>query len=382
MNRDAVVVGAVRTPFARLDGELASVDAQALAAAVIRALTERLPASVGVDDVLMANATGPGGNLARRAALDAGCDVTVPGITLDRQCSGGLDAVTMACRLVQAGAGEVYIAGGTESATTSPLRAEDSPDVGARGRGFFPRRAFSGGGWEDPGMAESAEIIAWERAITRERQDSYAAASHAGAVAAADDGRLAREIVGVATGAGTVAHDSCLRRTLTADRLARMRPVTRPDGTVTAGNASQIADGAAAVLVVSRRVAELIGGDGLVHRDSTAVGVEPRLCGLGAIAAVERLTKRNVAFDPAATHVAMVEAFASQMCATIDALGLDSARVNVGGGAIALGHPWGASGAAQVVRLFYTLQVGDDGLALAAVAGGMGVAAWFSRCAQ
>ena len=379
---DAVVVGAVRTPFARLDGELAPVDALALAAAVIRGLTERLPASVGVDDVLMANATGPGGNLARRAALDAGCDVTVPGITLDRQCSGGLDAVTMACRLVQAGAGEVYIAGGTESATTSPLRAEDSPDVGARGRGFFPRRAFSGGGWEDPGMAESAEIIARERAITRERQDSYAAASHAGAVAAADDGRLAREIVGVATGAGTVAHDSCLRRTLTADRLARMRPVTRPDGTVTAGNASQIADGAAAVLVVSRRVAELIGGDGLVHRDSTAVGVEPRLCGLGAIAAVDRLTERNVAFDPAATHVAMVEAFASQMCATIDALGLDSARVNVGGGAIALGHPWGASGAAQVVRLFYTLQVGDDGLALAAVAGGMGVAAWFSRCAQ
>jgi acetyl-CoA C-acetyltransferase len=335
---------------------------------------------MGVDDVLMANATGPGGNLARRAALDAGCDVGVPGITLDRQCSGGLDAVTMACRLVQAGAGEVYIAGGTESASTSPLRGVDSPDVGTRGRGFFPRRAFSGGGWEDPGMAESAETIASERSISRTRQDTYAAASHAGASAAADDGRLSREIVSVTTASGAITVDTCLRRTLNADRLARMSPVTHAEGTVTAGNASQIADGAAAVLVVSRRVAEAMGDGGLVHRDSASVGVEPRLCGLGAIAAATRLVERNGSFDPAGcVQVAMVEAFASQVCATIDALGLDRDRVNGDGGAIALGHPWGASGAAQVVRLFHALTAGDDGLALAAVAGGMGVAAWFRR---
>lgn len=380
MNSDAVVVGAIRTPFARLDGELASVDAQALAAVVIRALLAEVPASVGVDDVLMANATGPGGNLARRAALDAGCDVTVPGITLDRQCSGGLDAVAMACRLVQAGAGEVYIAGGTESATTSPLRTEDSPDVGSRGRGFFPRRAFSGGGWDDPGMAESAETIALKHAISRERQDTYAAASHAGALAAAGDGRLSREIVPVTTTVGEIAYDGCLRRTLNVDRLARMSPVTRAGGTVTPGNASQIADGAAAVLVVSRRVAELMGDGGMIFRDSTSVGTEPRLCGLGAIAATLRLRERDVSFDPAGcAQVAMVEAFASQMCVTIDALGLARDRVNVGGGAIALGHPWGASGAAQVVRLFHALTASDDGLALAAVAGGMGVAAWFTQ---
>lgn len=377
---DAVIVGAVRTPFARLDGDLASCSAQTLAAVVIRTLLAEVPAAVGVDDVLIANATGPGGNLARRAALDAGCDVTVPGITLDRQCGGGLDAVTLACRLVQSGAGEVYIAGGTESASTSPLRDQDASDVGARGRGFFPRRDFSGGGWEDPGMAESAETIAREHAISRERQDTYAAASHAGAVAASDDGRLTREIVPVTLDAGAVSIDSCLRRTLTAERLARMPSITDADGSVTPGNASQIADGAAAVLVVSHRVAELIGQGGLVHRDSTAAGVDPRLCGLGAIVAVERLAARNVSFDPTSVaYVAMVEAFASQVCATIDALGLHADCVNPGGGAIALGHPWGASGAAQVVRLFHALEAGDDGLALAAVAGGMGVAAWFTQ---
>ncbi len=374
----AIIIDARRTPFGRLDGDLAGLDAGALAAAVIAPLRSQLPDDAHIDDVIVANATGPGGNLARRAALDAGCDVRVPGLTIDRQCGGGLDAIMLACRLVQSGAGEIYIAGGVESASTSPLRSSPSQDAGVGGRGFFPRRSFSGGGWDDPGMAESAELIAAECAITRERQDEYALLTHTRATSADSDGLLDGERLTVATPTGAVTRDGCLRPTLTGERIARMPVVTAAGGTVTAANASQIADGAAAVVVVSERVAARLGRSGLRHVDSACVGVEPRLCGLGAVAAAERLRERTGDFDPAkVTQIAMVEAFACQVCATIDAFDLDPARVNPTGGAIALGHPWGASGAAQVVRLFHALAPGEDGLALAAVAGGMGCAAWF-----
>lgn len=378
----ALVVAARRTPFTRLDGELAAFDARRLAAIAIGDLVRDLPADVPIDDVIIANATGPGGNIARRAALDAGCDVGTPGLTIDRQCGGGLDAVILACRLVAAGAGDLYVAGGTESASTSPLRDLPAADRGRGGRDFFPRREFSGGEWEDPGMAEAAEIVAHELGITRERQDRYAAASHARAVAATRANRFAREVVRIAGADGEPIGDTCPRPTITPERLARMPAVTRTGGHVTAGNASQIADGAAVVLVASTRMAARLADHALVHLGSATVGVDPRYCVLGAVAAAHRLAERHPGFSPAAvSHVAMVEAFASQVCATVDALELDPDRVNPDGGSIGLGHPWAATGAAQVVRLMSALDPGTDGLALAAVAGGMGSAAWFERVA-
>ncbi len=382
----ALILAGRRTPIARLDGELASLDAQALATIVVRELVADVGvAPDAVADVILATAAGPGGNLARRVALDAGLATSVPGLTIDRQCGGGLDAIVLACRLVEAGAGDLYIAGGVESATTSPVRHDASADAGAGGRRFFPRRMFAGGGHDDPGMAESAETIAAEWGIPRVRQDAYAARSHHQAVAAREAGTFDREIVPCAIqtvdGPGVVVQDSCPRATLTAERLARFPAIVAAGGTVTAGNASQIADGAAAVVVASQRMAEGLGRAGLRHIDSATTGVGPRLCGIGGVAVVRLLGARNPGLRlDGLTQVAFTEAFASQTLATLDDLGLDETRVNPNGGAIGLGHPWGASGAIQVVRLVADL-AGDpsaSGLALAAIAGGMGTAAWFA----
>ena len=244
---------------------------------------------------------------------------------------------------------------------------------------------FAGGGHDDPGMAESAETIAAEWGIPRTWQDAYAGRSHQRAVAAQAAGVFEREIVccTITTPQGThvVARDSCPRATLTPERLARFPAIVTAGGTVTAGNASQIADGAAAVVVASRRMAEQLGRSGLRHLDSCTTGVDPRLCGIGGVAAVRLLAQRNPQLHmDTLTQLALTEAFASQTLATIDDLGIDERLVNPNGGAIALGHPWGASGAIQVVRLHADLagQDGATGLALAAIAGGMGTTAWFA----
>jgi acetyl-CoA C-acetyltransferase len=244
---------------------------------------------------------------------------------------------------------------------------------------------FAGGGHDDPGMAESAETIAAESGISRTRQDGYAGRSHQRATAARAAGVFEREIIHctITTPQGTqlVTQDSCPRATLTPERLARFPALVTAGGTVTAGNASQIADGAAAVVVASRRMAEHLGRSGLRHLDSCTTGVDPRLCGIGGVAAVRLLAQRNPRLHlESVTQVALTEAFASQTLATIDDLGMDERLVNPHGGAIALGHPWGASGAIQAVRLLSDLagRRGASGLALAAIAGGMGTAAWFA----
>jgi acetyl-CoA C-acetyltransferase len=333
----------------------------------------------GIVDLILASAAGPGGNPARRVALHAGLPVTVPGLSIDRQCGGGLDAIALACRLVEAGAGDLYVAGGVESASTSPLRHQAASDVGASGRRFFPRRMFAGGGHDDPGMAESAEVIATEWGIDRQRCDAYAAESHRRAVAARDGGAFLREIAPCEGRNGTpVTRDSCPRPTLTWSRMGRFPPIVAPDGVVTAANASQIADGAAVVIVASRERADALGAGGLLHRGSATVGTDPRVCGIGAVAAARALARRGGPDVARLAHVAMTEAFASQTVATIDELDLDAGRVNPRGGAIGLGHPWGASGAVQVVRLFADRTAGSDVLALAAIAGGMGTACWFT----
>ena len=375
----ALIVAARRTPIARLDGDLAAHHAHSLAARVIAAVVSDAGiADEQVADVILATAAGPGGNLARRAALDAGLGAEVPGMTIDRQCGGGLDAIVLACRLVEAGAGDLYIAGGVESASTSPLRDGAGQDRGTRERRFFPRRMFAGGEYEDPGMAESAETIAAEWKIARVRQDAFAAESHRRAVTAQAAGVFDAEIVAV----GAVDRDSCPRPTLTEERMARFPAIMDPGGTVTAGNSSQIADGAAGAVVASAATAARLGLPGLRHVDSATAGVDPRVCGIGAVAAARTLAARQAAFDARRfAYVAMTEAFASQTLATVDELELDATRVNPRGGAIALGHPWAASGAVQVVRLFAEMRSARtpvDGLALAAIAGGMGTAAWFS----
>jgi acetyl-CoA C-acetyltransferase len=383
--RTPVIVAARRTPVGTAGGALRAVDVVALAACVVRALVTDLRAPGidvhAVDDVVLGNCMGPGGNPARVAALAAGLGVDVPGLSVDRQCGSGLDAIGVAARMVLTAGPEagVVLAGGAESASTAPQRLERGSD------GVwlpYDRARFAPDDIGDPGMGEAAEALAGHSDVSRERQDAYAARSHARARAAAQAGRFADEIVPVAG----LEHDE-RPRSLTTATLSRFRPVFADGGTVTAGNSCGISDGAGAVALVPEAVRARLGVRGLAVRAHVVCGVDPNLPGLGPVPAVRAvLDAAGLTLDDVGT-VEITEAFASQVLACTDALGLDvlgadADRLCPDGGAIAFGHPWGASGALLMVRLFATMVRQDGprfGLATCAVGGGQGVATLVER---
>jgi len=349
--RTPVVVAARRTPIGTAGRSLARLDTTDLAAPVLRALADDVAAlgfAGDVDEVLLGNCTGPGGDPARVAALAAGLGAHVPGLTVDRQCGSGLEAVALAAARVLTGA-RLVLAGGVESASTAPTRLALQPDGT---RVAYERARFSPDELGDPGMGEAAESLAVARGVSRERQDAYAVRSHERTLAARDAGRFATELVPV----DGVDVDDRPRRGLDLGTLARFRPAFVPGGTVTVGNACGVNDGAAAVAVVDEATRAELGLPGLAIRAVAARGVDPRLPGLGPVPAVRAV------LDAAGLSMADVgtfevtEAFAAQVLACTDELGLDpldgdAERVCPEGGAIALGHPWGASGALLVVRL-------------------------------
>ncbi|HZG89676.1 MAG TPA: thiolase family protein [Pseudonocardia sp.] len=361
-----VVVAARRTPIGNRGGALRGCAVDELAAPVLRAVLDDagLPTA---DDVLLGNVFGPGGNTARVAALRAGLGTGVPGLTLDRQCASGLAAIVLAADLVRAGAGEAYLAGGVESASTAPLRAwpTDPPRP-------YTRAPFAPADVGDPEMGAAADLVAAEAGISRERQDRFALRSHARAVDAQRAGRFAAELVAI----GDVTADERPRAGFTAARLARFRPAFTPHGTATAANSCGVSDGAAAVLVVSERLHRRLGLPGLRLVASATSAVDPNRLGLGAVPALRRVLGPH---PP--DVVEFTEAFAGQALACLDAVGLDEGTAGPDGGAIALGHPWGASGAVLVVRLFARLVRGGTGqrtgVAALSAGGGVGVAtAW------
>ncbi|HSE07395.1 MAG TPA: thiolase family protein [Nocardioidaceae bacterium] len=368
MSRDApVVVAALRTPIGTAGRSLAQVDAAGLAAPVLRRLADRLP-DVAVRDVVLGNCMGPGGNVARVAALSAGLPVEVPAMTVDRQCGSGLAAIVTAATTVP-GSGGVVLAGGTESASTAPWRFwPPGPDSGPR---RYERAPFAPPDVGDPDMGLAADLLAAERGVSRGRQDAYAARSHARAHTTQASGGFDAEVVPV----GGVDRDERPRPNLTVERLARLRPTFRADGTVTAGNSCGVNDGAAAVAVVDAVTHRRLGLPGLRILGSATAGVDPNRPGIGIVPAVRSaLADAGIGLDDLDV-VEINEAFAGQVLACCDELDLDPERVCPEGGALALGHPWGASGAVLVVRLFSQL-VGRGGLGLAAIAvgGGQGIA--------
>ncbi|UKA73047.1 thiolase family protein [Arthrobacter sp. FW306-06-A] len=376
--RQPVIIAARRTPVCPVNGALRSLRAHELLAPVLRALVAELavdPATVS--DVVIGNAVGGGGNVARLALLEAGLPVSVPGITVDRQCGSGLDAIVLAGRLVAAGGSPLYLAGGVESTSTAPLLAHRTDDGGAD---FYQRAQFVPASFGDPDMGVAAEIVAQEFGIGRERQDAFALASHRKALAAIQDGRFAGEIVPLATDTGTVSCDGGPRRGLTPAVMRRFPPAFVPGGTVTAGNSCFDADGASAVVMTSLEHARQLGArDALLVRGTATAGVEPRVLGIGAAQAAGGLLAEA---GVTAEHVDLVEfneAFASQTLACLDQLGIDADRANLDGGALALGHAYGASGAVLVTRLLAQARragtPGALGLAMISMAGGMGTAA-------
>ncbi|MEQ3551225.1 thiolase family protein [Pseudonocardia nematodicida] len=357
-DRTPVVIAARRTPIGTAGGALREHTVDALAAPVLAALAGESRSTI--DDVLLGNVFGPGGNPARVAALRAGLGEAVPGLTLDRQCASGLAAIVTAAAAVRGGDGAALLAGGVESASTAPTRTW--PD-GTR----YTRAPFAPAGCPDPEMGPAADAVATRAGVSRARQDTFAARSHARAVAAQREGRFDGELVPIAG----VTADERPRDRFTPERLARFRPSFTDGGTATAANSCGVNDGAAAVLLVSETRRREFGVPGLALEAAATRGCDPALLGLGAVPAI------GAVLDGAPDAVEFTEAFAGQVLACLDATGIDEETVSPDGGAIALGHPWGASGAVLVVRLFHRLVVqarGETGLAALSSGGGLGVA--------
>jgi acetyl-CoA C-acetyltransferase len=373
-DHDPVIVAARRTPVISVPADPAArhrfLAPHELAAPVLTALACSLPAGAAtVDDVVLGCARGPGGDVARVAAL-AALGSQVPGVSVDRQCGSGLEAIRLAAALVASGAARVVLAGGVDSAGTAPPG----------------RAAFAPAGFPDPDMGPAAEDLARRRAIGRDRQDAYALRSHRSSVAAQRAGVFAEELVPVAG----LAVDDRPRPGMSPALLARFPGAFAAGGSVTAGNSCGLADGAAAVAVVSEAVRAGAGLPGLRVVASAVAGVDPALPGLGPVPAVRALLARTRLSLDDVDRFEITEAFAAQVLAWADELGLDPLgrdrdRVCPQGGAIGLGHPWGASGALLVVRLFAQL-VRDPGagaprlgLATCAVGGGQGIAVLVER---
>jgi 3-oxoadipyl-CoA thiolase len=382
--REAWIVDAVRTPIGRYGGALASVRPDDLAAVVIRAVVERTGVDpAAIEDVVFgcANQAGEDNrNVARMASLLAGLPVEVAGQTVNRLCGSGLQAINTAAHAIGAGDGEVFIAGGVESMTRAPyvlLKPETGFERGARTMAYPPIS-----------LGETAECVADQWTVSRERQDAFALESQRRAAAAIEAGRFEGQLVPVSVpgrkGAVTVVdRDEHPRPDTTPEALAALKPAFRRDGgTVTAGNSSGINDGAAALLLVAASRASALGLRPLARVVSTAVaGVHPDVMGIGPVPAVRKALAR-AGLDAADLDVVEInEAFASQSVACMDELALDPARVNPNGGAIALGHPLGASGARLVTMLVHELARtgGRYGLATMCIGVGQGIATVIER---
>jgi 3-oxoadipyl-CoA thiolase len=386
----AVVLSGVRTPIGRYGGALADVRPDDLAALVIAEAVRRAGVSADeIEDVYFGAANQAGEdnrNVARMAALLAGLPDSVAGVTLNRLCASGLSAVVSACHAVAAGDGDLFVAGGVESMSRAPL-------VLAKPEHGFPRGNQTVWdttlGWRFPNprmeemfplesMGETGENVAERWKVSREDQDAFALRSHQRWAAAAEAGRFADEIVAV----DGVERDEHPRPDTSADKLGALKPAFREGGTVTAGNSSGINDGAAAVVIASEQRAAELGAEPLGRFVAGAVaGVDPRVMGVGPVPAVRRLLDRAGIGVEDIDLVELNEAFASQSLVVVRELGLDEEKVNVNGGAIALGHPLGMSGARLVVSLLHELRRrgGRYGLATLCVGVGQGQAALFQR---
>lgn len=392
--REVVIIDAVRTPFGRYGGVLKDIRPDDLGAIVIKALLERNPNmnSEDIEDIIFGNANQAGEdnrNVARMSGLLAGLPKEVPGTTINRLCGSGLDAVNMAARSILAGEGDIYIAGGTESMTRAPYVMGKPEFAFARGNQELYDTTI---GWRftnpklhemygsDP-MPKTAENVAEDYQITREEQDQFAYESQMKAKKAMEANIFADEIVPVIYedrrgNKITVDTDEHPRPETTLEALAKLPPIFE-NGTVTAGNASGINDGASALLLMEKNKAEALGLKPLVKYETSAVaGLEPRVMGLGPIYATKKALERgNLTIDDI-DLVELNEAFASQSIECMNQLQLDCKKVNVNGGAIAFGHPLGASGAKILTSLIHEMKRREStyGLATMCIGVGQGIA--------
>ena len=397
--RDAWIVEALRTPIGRYGGALASIRADDLAAAVIRAVVDRSRIDPAViEDVILGCANQAGEDnrdVARMAVLLAGLPVEVGGLTVNRLCGSGLQAINSAAHAIAVGDGDAFIGGGVESMTRAPYvmaKADAAWDRGPRElqdttlgwRFVNPKLAAVHYPYS---MGETAENVAERWGVGREAQDAFALASQEKAIAAIESGRFDDQIVPIVVPQRkgdpvVVARDEHPRADSSVEALGRLRPAFRDGGTVTAGNASGINDGASAVLLVEAGRARELGLRPMARVVATAVaGVDPAVMGIGPVPASRKVLARAGITVADLDLVELNEAFASQSIACINELGLDPAKVNVNGGAIALGHPLGMSGGRMITMLAHELRRtgGRYGLATMCIGVGQGIATVIER---
>ena len=386
----AVVLSAVRTPVGRYGGALAGERPDDLAAAVIKEAVARAGADPGeIEDVYFGAANQAGEdnrNVARMGVLLAGLPDSVAGVTVNRLCASGLSAVVSACHAIAAGDGELFVAGGVESMSRAPLVMAKPDMAWPRGNQTVWDTTL---GWRFPNprmeemfplesMGETGENVAERYGVSREEQDEFALRSQQRWAEAAEAGRFDDELVPI----GEAVRDEHPRPDTSAEKLATLKPAFRSGGSVTAGNSSGINDGAAALVIASEEKAQALGVEPLgTFVGSAVAGVDPRVMGIGPVPAVRKLLARTGVDVGDIDLVELNEAFASQSLVVIRELGLDPERVNVNGGAIAIGHPLGMSGARLVVTLLHELRRrgGKYGLATLCVGVGQGQAALFER---
>jgi acetyl-CoA acyltransferase len=378
-------VDACRTPVGRIKGALSAVRPDHLTAGVMSALLARNPwlDPARIDDVYWGAANQAGEdnrNVARMGVLLAGLPVEVPGATVNRLCGSGMEAIACAARMIAAGEADICLAGGVESMTRAPFVLPRATEAFPRETGVADTRL----GWRlvSPRMqelyppvslGETAENVAGRYQVSRERQDEFALRSHQRAARARAEGRFGGEIVPVTTPAGEVSKDEGIKADLTLAELAAKRPAFREDGTVTGGNSSPLNDGAAALVLVSERVLAASGATPLArYAGAATAGVHPDYMGIGPVPAMAKLLARAGRQPGDLDFVEVNEAFAAQAVAVIHELKLDPDRVNVNGGAIAIGHPLGCSGARITTTLLHELRRGGAARAAATMCIGVG----------
>lgn len=377
--KQPVIVAAKRTPFGKFGGVLKHLEPEDLLMPLYEHFkTYHADSLSKVNDIILGNVVGNGGNIARKSLLEAGLAQSIPGITLDRQCGSGLEAVMYACRMIQAGAGEVYLAGGVESTSRAPWKIKRPQSIyDTNLPEFYERAAFAPEG-QDPSMIQAAENVARTYHVSRETQDQYAYESHRKALAAHQQGVISQEIISLAVKGEHITLDESVKPKLTLKTLSRLRSLL-PAGTVTVGNCCMKNDGAVLLLIMEAETAQRYGyTNGLRFVDGHTTGVNPQLLGIGPVPAVQQLLEKQQLTISDIDAIELNEAFASQVVASQQQLHITAQQLNRYGGAIAMGHPYGASGAALVTRLFY-MTAAHRSIATMGIGGGMGNAILFER---
>ncbi|MCP3031668.1 thiolase family protein [Halobacillus sp. A1] len=388
MNREAVIVSAVRTAIGKQGGTLASIPAHILGAEVIKESIRRAQVDPElIEDVIFGNVLSGGGNIARLSALQTGLSINLPGLTIDRQCGSGLNAVNLAAQAIRSGEGDIYVAGGTESMSQAPYLMERPEKAYSPAPPKFRKSQLAPNEIGDPPMGITAENLVEEYQISREEQDQFAYQSQRRMVSAVEEGRFDEQITPITVPVRKsdpiqFQIDEHPRPRTSMEGLSKLKAAFVEGGSVTAGNSSGLNDAASALVMMSREKAEEAGVKPLaIVRESAVAGVDPNIMGIGPVPATREVLKKSGLSLQDMDVIEINEAFAGQVLACNRELEMDLDKVNVNGGAIAHGHPLGATGAILTTKALYELNRSGGRFALitACIGGGQGIATIIER---